>query len=93
MSRLELWGWLAVAIGLSALAIPWFLWNDATLVAGIPLWLWWHVGWMVLASIVFWLFAQRAWGIGIESTGDDSTDERRPPRGSDSGVETGGETR
>ncbi|MEY7848704.1 DUF3311 domain-containing protein [Natrarchaeobius sp. A-rgal3] len=67
MRRRELWGWIAVAVVLSALAIPWFLWGDDTLVAGVPLWLWWHVGWMGLTSIVFWLFAQRAWGIGIES--------------------------
>ena len=69
MRRLELAGWIAVAVVLSALSVPWFLWGDATVVAGLPLWLWWHVGWMILASAVFWAFAQRAWGIGIE-TGD-----------------------
>ena len=52
-------------------AVPWFLWRNNTVV-GLPLWLWWHVGWMVLASGVFALFARRAWGIGIES----QTDER-----------------
>ncbi len=69
MRRLELVGWTAVAIVLCALAIPWFLWGDATTVAGLPLWLWWHVGWMGLASVVFWVFTQRAWGIGIETEG------------------------
>ncbi|WP_306053065.1 DUF3311 domain-containing protein [Natronococcus wangiae] len=93
MPRLELWGWLAVAVGLCALAIPWFLWNDATLVAGIPLWLWWHVGWMVLASVVFWLFARRAWGVGIESPDGDSGDGSRPPRRHGSRTEAGGESR
>ena len=67
MQRFEQWGWLVVALVLCALAIPWFLWGDATLVAGLPLWLWWHIGWMVLASLVFWLFARWAWGIGIET--------------------------
>ncbi|AEH36738.1 DUF3311 domain-containing protein [Halopiger xanaduensis] len=66
MRRLELGGWIAVGVVLCALSIPWFLWgNDAT-VAGVPLWLWWHVGWMGLASLVFRYFAQRAWGLGIE---------------------------
>jgi hypothetical protein len=69
MGRLKRAAWLAVALGLCAFAIPWFLWNDATIVAGLPLWLWWHVGWMVLASVVFWLFAEHAWGLGIESDG------------------------
>ncbi len=66
MNRLERVGWLAVAIVLCVFTIPWFFWGDSTVVAGIPLWLWWHVGWMLLASVVFWLFTQRAWGIGIE---------------------------
>ncbi|WP_265108774.1 DUF3311 domain-containing protein [Halosolutus halophilus] len=92
MRRLELWGWIAIGIVLSALAIPWFLWGSATIVAGLPLWLWWHVGWMLLASIVFWAFAQRAWGIGIEPSREVRTgDTTGPDRGRDAG--TGGETR
>ena len=74
MRRLELVGWSTIAVVLCALAIPWFLWGDATVVAGLPLWLWWHVGWMLVASVVFWVFAQRAWGIGIET--DDASDAR-----------------
>ncbi|MHC3437766.1 DUF3311 domain-containing protein [Natrialbaceae archaeon A-gly3] len=66
MGRVELAGWIAVAIVLSALAVPWFLWGDSRVVAGLPLWLWWHVGWMVLASTIFYVFATRAWGIGID---------------------------
>ncbi|MFC4988785.1 MULTISPECIES: DUF3311 domain-containing protein [Saliphagus] len=66
---LELAGWIAVAVVLVSLAIPWFLWGVETTAAGLPVWLWWHVGWMLLASVVFRLFADRAWGIGIE-TGD-----------------------
>jgi hypothetical protein len=73
MGRLQLAGWITVALGLCAFTIPWFLWNDATVVAGVPLWLWWHIGWMVLASVVFWLFAERAWGLGIESGSGSNT--------------------
>ena len=69
MGRIELAGWIVVAIVLSALAVPWFLWGDSRIVAGLPLWLWWHVGWMVLASVVFYVFATRAWGIGVEPQG------------------------
>ena len=83
MGRLELAGWSTVGIVCCVLAIPWFLWGDSTVVAGLPLWLWWHVGWMGLASVVFWTFAQRAWGIGIETGSDagnssDAGGERGP---------------
>ncbi|WP_049921669.1 DUF3311 domain-containing protein [Halopiger djelfimassiliensis] len=81
MGRLESGGWIAVALVLCALAIPWFLWGNGRVVAGFPLWLWWHVGWMGLASLVFWLFTQRAWGIGIEtdSSGTDPRSGGEPP--------------
>jgi len=58
--------WVVVFAVLVAFAIPWFLWGDARTAVGLPLWLWWHVGWMALAAVVFGLFANRAWGIGIE---------------------------
>jgi len=69
-SRFELLGWGAGAFVLAALAVPWFLWRDSTVVAGLPLWLWWHVGWMVLASMGFFAFTRYGWGVGIEATGD-----------------------
>ncbi|MFC6835051.1 DUF3311 domain-containing protein [Halomarina ordinaria] len=59
--------WAVVLFALVALGVPWFLWRDSTVVYGLPLWLWWHVGWMVLAAVVFRTFAARAWGVGIES--------------------------
>ncbi|WP_136718360.1 DUF3311 domain-containing protein [Halorientalis salina] len=58
--------WSLVAVVLAALAIPWFLWRDGTVIAGLPLWLWWHIGWMGLAAVVFRIFANRAWGVGVE---------------------------
>jgi len=78
MRRNELGYWVAVAVVLAGLTVPWFLWGSATVVAGLPVWLWWHVGWMGLASVVFWTFARRAWGIGIESAdSDDGSSDRR----------------
>ncbi|CCQ32345.1 hypothetical protein HLRTI_001032 [Halorhabdus tiamatea SARL4B] len=65
-----LW-WSLVALTLSALAIPWFLWGSDTVVAGLPVWLWWHVGWMLLTSFVFYVFTSHAWGIGVERGGID----------------------
>jgi hypothetical protein len=62
--------WIAALAVVVALAVPWFLWRDATVVAGLPLWLWWHVGWMLLASVVFHLFTRSAWDRGMAGTTD-----------------------
>lgn len=69
MSRTELLGWTAVGLVLAALAVPWFLWGNDAVIAGLPAWLWWHVCWMILSAAVFRLFADRAWGIGIQPGG------------------------
>lgn len=60
--------WSVVFAVLVALAIPWFLWRDATMIAGLPLWLWWHIAWMGVASAVFAVFARRDWGLFVEVT-------------------------
>lgn len=67
MSRTATVLWGLVALGLVVFAIPWFLWGDGSVVYGLPVWVWWHVGWMTLTAVVFAVFADRAWGIGIES--------------------------
>ncbi|GGN97933.1 DUF3311 domain-containing protein [Haloarcula pellucida] len=59
-------GWTVVAVVLMALAVPWFLWGSAGVAFGLPVWLWWHIGWMVLASVVFAVFARTDWGLGVE---------------------------
>lgn len=61
--------WTGVAIVLAALAVPWFLWGTSRVFGGLPVWLWWHVGWMVLTAVVFAVFAREAWGIGVEPRG------------------------
>ena len=65
VSRPEKYAWAAVMAVLVAFAVPWFLWGDTRTAFGLPLWLWWHIGWMGLAAAVFWLFTRRAWGIGV----------------------------
>lgn len=58
-------GWVVVAAVLIAFAVPWFLWGVDVVVAGLPVWVWWHVGWMGLTAVVFWVFTRRAWGVGV----------------------------
>ena len=65
-SSVERYAWWVTFAVLIAFAVPWFLWGVDSVLAGLPVWLWWHVAWMVLASILFWLFTRRAWGLGIE---------------------------
>lgn len=74
-SRVETVGWLVVMAVLTVFAIPWFMWGDSRVVAGLPLWLWWHIGWLIAATFTFWVFGMRAWGLGI--TGIDSSVDRR----------------
>lgn len=54
-------GWVVAFAVLLGLAVPWFLWGNDTTVAGLPIWLWWHIGWMGLAAVVFHMFTQQAW--------------------------------
>ena len=68
VSTVERYGWAVLMTVLMAFAIPWFLWGEGQIALGLPIWLWWHVGWMIAASAVFWLFTKRAWGIGIVDT-------------------------
>jgi VIT1/CCC1 family predicted Fe2+/Mn2+ transporter len=61
--------WALVAAVLAALAVPWFLWGSSSVVAGLPVWIWWHVGWLGLTAAVFYVFTRRAWGVGVEPRG------------------------
>lgn len=61
--RTDSFVWGAVFALLLALAIPWFLWDVSTVVVGLPVWLWWHIGWMLLAAAVFAVFTHRGWGV------------------------------
>lgn len=65
LSRAEQAGWV-FAFGLVvALAFPWFLWGVDRVVAGLPVWLWWQIGWLGVTAVVFRLFTARAWGLGV----------------------------
>jgi hypothetical protein len=58
--------WSAAALLLMALAVPWFMWGSDDVAAGLPVWVWWHAGWLGLTAVVFWAFTRRAWGLGVE---------------------------
>jgi hypothetical protein len=62
--------WIPVFAVLVTFAVPWFLWRDATVVAGLPVWLWWHIGWMGLTAVAFALFTRGAWDRGMEVDAD-----------------------
>ncbi|MDZ7747218.1 MAG: DUF3311 domain-containing protein [Halobacteriales archaeon] len=66
ISPVEATLWVGGIALVVALAVPWFLWRDATVVVGLPVWIWWHIGWMGIASLVFYGFSRRAWGLGVE---------------------------
>ena len=59
--------WIGGFAVLVAFAVPWFLWGNATVIGGLPVWLWWHIGWMALASVVFAVFTRRAWDRGVDA--------------------------
>jgi hypothetical protein len=61
--------WAGVAVVLMALAVPWFMWGSDAVVAGLPAWVWWHVGWMGVAAAAFYAFTRTAWGVGVEEVG------------------------
>jgi len=65
-SRTKSYLWGAVFAVLMALAIPWFLWGNDTVVAGFPVWLWWHIGWMGVAAVTFAAFARDGWGVWMD---------------------------
>ena len=62
--------WAFVALVLVAFSIPWFLWGSSRTFVGVPVWIWWHVAWMVVASVSFYVFGRRAWGIGVVEGGN-----------------------
>jgi len=62
--------WIPTFAVLVAFAVPWPLWGVDRVVAGLPVWIWWHVAWLGLCTVLFSLFVRSgAWERGM----------RRPP--------------
>jgi hypothetical protein len=64
--------WIGAFAILTLLGVPWFLWGEESIVAGLPIWLWWHIFWMALASVVFYLFTRESWDrmMGVDGGSD-----------------------
>ena len=80
--------WVPAFAILVAFAVPWPLWGVDRVVAGLPVWIWWHVGWLGLCTVLFSRFvASGAWerGMGLtagaESIGERSKSGGRPASG------------
>ena len=86
-TRLRRIGWALAFLSLAALGIPWFLWGVDTVLLGLPVWIWWHIGLMTTATLAFWLFTREDWGIWIEPR----EDPRLGPEGDSSGDDRGGD--
>ena len=54
--------WIPTFAILVAFAVPWPLWGVDRVVAGLPVWIWWHVAWLGLCAGLFGLFVRSgAW--------------------------------
>ena len=76
--------WVPVFAVLVAFAVPWPLWGVDRVVAGLPVWIWWHVGWLGLCSLLFSVFvASGAWerGMGVWDGADPAVEGERTETG------------
>jgi len=56
--------WIPTFAVLVAFAVPWPLWGVDRVVAGLPVWIWWHVAWLGLCTVLFWRFVRSgAWSV------------------------------
>jgi len=73
--------WIPTFALLVAFAVPWPLWGVDRVVAGLPVWIWWHVAWLGLCAALFARVArsgawERGMGLRPEADGDDRAAER-----------------
>jgi len=63
--------WIPTFAILVAFAVPWPLWGVDRVVAGLPVWIWWHVAWLGLCAGLFALFVRSgAWERGMGRRAD-----------------------
>ncbi|EMA59418.1 hypothetical protein C470_11092 [Halorubrum distributum JCM 13561] len=67
--------WIPTFAILVAFAVPWPLWGVDRVVAGLPVWIWWHVAWLGLCAALFALFVRSgAWERGMGRWAADPVD-------------------
>jgi hypothetical protein len=78
--------WLPAFALLVAFAVPWPLWGVDRVVAGFPIWIWWHIAWLGLCTTLFSVFVrsgawERGMGLRPETSDGDAGTPARAPRG------------
>lgn len=53
--------WVAIFLVTMVMGVPWFLWRSSRLFMGIPVWVWYHIGWLLFLVFLFWLFVRTYW--------------------------------
>jgi Protein of unknown function (DUF3311). len=53
--------WLLIGGVLIAAAVPWWLWGAPLRWGPLPVYVWYHIGWMGIVTLVFAHFARRWW--------------------------------
>jgi hypothetical protein len=53
--------WIVIFFITMVMGVPWFFWGSARLFMGIPLWVWYHTGWLLFLIFLFWLFVKTYW--------------------------------
>ncbi|RLE14708.1 hypothetical protein DRJ04_01850 [Candidatus Aerophobetes bacterium] len=54
--------WIVVFFITMVMGIPWFFWGSSSCFIGIPVWVWYHIGWLLFLIFLFWLFVKTYWG-------------------------------
>ena len=58
--------WIPTFAVLVAFAVPWPLWGVDLVIAGLPVWIWWHVAWLGLCTVLVRRFVRSgAWERGM----------------------------
>ena len=71
--------WVPTFAILVAFAVPWPLRGVDYVVAGLPVWIWWHIAWLALCTALFSRFVRSgAWerGMGVSPESADTGGDR-----------------
>ena len=76
--------WIPTFAVLVAFAVPWPLWGVDLIVAGLPVWIWWHIAWLGLCTLLFTRFVRSgAWerGMGLHASSSPAAESASEPFG------------